>query len=145
MIIGVDTDVLVHWVMDGAPQHESCRRLLNREIVEKGNQLGIAPQVLHEFIHICTDPRRFESPVSMDQAIVWSRSFWDGKDVVRLVPSASVIHRTLELLRNLRLGRKRILDTALAATIEAADVTRLATLNGRDFEVFPFIEVVVPA
>ena len=145
MILCVDTDVLVHWVMDGAPLHEPCRRLLGREIREKGNQLGITPQVLHELIHICTDPRRFENHLSMDQAIMWSRSLWDGKDVVRLLPSAAVFHRTLELLKNLRLGRKRILDTALAATLEAADVKRLATLNARDFEVFPFIETVVPA
>ena len=145
MILCVDTDVLVHWVMDGASRHEPCRRFLDREIRENGNQLGIAPQVLHEFIHISTDPRRLENPLSMDQAITWSRSLWDGKDVVRLLPSAAVFHRTLELLKSLRLGRKRILDTALAATLEAADVKKLATLNARDFEVFSFVETVVPA
>jgi predicted nucleic acid-binding protein len=42
------------------------------------------------------------------------------------------------------LGRKRILDTALAATLEAARIRRLATFNGRDFEVFGFLEVVEP-
>lgn len=41
-------------------------------------------------------------------------------------------------------GRKRILDTALAATLEAAGVSRLATLNGRDSQVFGFLEIVDP-
>jgi predicted nucleic acid-binding protein len=80
----------------------------------------------------------------MDQAITWSRAIWDDKNVVRLLPSATVMHRSLELLKSLRLGRKRILDTALAATLEAASVKRLATLNTRDFETFPFLETVTP-
>ena len=44
-----------------------------------------------------------------------------------------------------RLGRKRILDTALAATMEAAGIKKLATLNKKDFEVFPFLELIVPS
>ena len=46
------------------------------------------------------------------------------------------------MIRTLNLGRKRILDTAFAATLEAAGVQRLATFNARDFAVFPFLEVV---
>jgi len=80
----------------------------------------------------------------MDQAITWSRTIWDDKNVVRLLPSTTVLHRTLELLKSLRLGRKRILDTVLAATLEAADVKRLATFNARDFDTFAFLEIVVP-
>lgn len=53
-------------------------------------------------------------------------------------------NRTLEFLDSLSLGRKRILDTALAATLELAGVRRLATFNRKDFEVFPFLELVSP-
>ncbi|HSS50271.1 MAG TPA: hypothetical protein VLX28_15140, partial [Thermoanaerobaculia bacterium] len=56
--------------------------------------------------------------------------------------TAEVVPRTLELMQNLRLGRKRILDTALAATLESAKVWRLATLNREDFGNFSFIETV---
>ncbi len=129
--------------MDGAPRHEAARQFL-AEIVENGHQLGIAVQTLHEQIHICTDSRRFEKPLSMDEAIGYSRSLWDAFEVVRLLPSAAVFHRTLELLSTLKLGRKRILDTALAATFEACSVERLATFNDKDFEIFGFLDVVVP-
>ena len=50
-----------------------------------------------------------------------------------------------DLLTRFRLGRKRILDTALAATMEAAGIKKLATLNKKDFEVFPFLELIVPS
>ncbi len=82
--------------------------------------------------------------MSMDAAIGYSRSIWDASDVRRLSPSAAVFHRTLELLSTLKLGRKRILDTALAATLEACSVERLATFNDKDFEIFGFLDIVVP-
>jgi len=99
---------------------------------------------MYELIHVCTDARRFENPLSMDEAVGYSRALWDGGEVARLLPSATVFHRALELLSSLKLGRKRILDTALAATLEAASVAQLATFNARDFEVFGFLNVIVP-
>jgi len=35
-----------------------------------------------------------------------------------------------------RLGRKRVLDTMVAATYRQARITSLLTLNGQDFEIF---------
>jgi predicted nucleic acid-binding protein len=43
------------------------------------------------------------------------------------------------------LGRKRILDTVLAAVLESAGVEQLASFNGSDYRVFGFIQVVEPA
>jgi predicted nucleic acid-binding protein len=43
-----------------------------------------------------------------------------------------------------RLGRKRLLDTMLAAILESAGIDRLATFNGDDYAVFPFLDVVEP-
>ena len=39
-------------------------------------------------------------------------------------------------MRDHQLGRKRVLDTLLAATYRAAGVTSLLTLNASDFTVF---------
>ncbi|MCU0290506.1 MAG: hypothetical protein MUF10_00735 [Thermoanaerobaculaceae bacterium] len=80
----------------------------------------------------------------MKRALELVGDLWAAPEVVRIVPGPEMLPRTLELMRNLRLGRKRILDTALAATIEIAGVRRLATLNPRDYKLFPFIETVVP-
>lgn len=143
MILGLDTDVLVHWAMAGAENHRAVRRSIAHH-VSRGVRLGLTPAVLHEFIHVCTDGRRFENPLSMPAATGIARTLWDSREVERILASATTVHRTLELLETLGLGRKRILDTALAATFEAADVTRIATLNAADFEIFPFLEVFDP-
>jgi predicted nucleic acid-binding protein len=142
VILGVDTDVLVCWAMAGSPRHEAVRQLLEREVREKGRLLGVTPQVLHEFLHVVTDPRRFENPLLMPMALRVARSLWSSEEVVQILPTAEVLPRTLELMQSLRLGRKRILDTAFAATLEQASVRRLATLNLGAFGIFPFLETV---
>lgn len=143
-VLGVDTDVLVHWAMADAPHHAAVRRCFTRE-VRRGGRLGLTLQVLREFLHVTTDPRRFEQPLEMKSALQLSLELWTGEEVERLVPTAGAHDRLCELLERLRLGRRRILDTALAVTLEATGVNRLATLNRRDFEVFPFLEVVDPS
>lgn len=142
MILGIDTDVLVNWAMAGAPHHRAARRLIETEVRERKSRLGITPQVLFEFVHVSTDPSRFENPLPMDRAIDLTRTIWDAEETVRLVPGPTVVHRAFDLIAGLRLGRKRILDTVLAATLEGAGVRRLATLNERDFEEFAFLEIV---
>jgi len=141
--LGVDTDALVHWAMADAPHHRAVRRCFERE-VRRGCRLGLTLQVLREFLHVTTDARRFEHPLAMQDALRLSLELWTGQEVERLLPTARAHDRLCELMDRLQLGRRRILDTALAVTLEAAGVRRLASLNGRDFEVFPFLEVVDP-
>lgn len=142
MTLALDTDVLVAWAMAGAPRHATARALVAEELAQESGKLAIAPQILWEFVHVTTDARRFESPLTMDQALRITRQFWDSEQVLRIHPGTTVVHRTLELLQRHRLGRKRILDTAFAAAMEEAGVGRLATFNGRDYAVFASIEVV---
>jgi len=142
VILGVDTDVLVAWAMEGSPRHEVVRQLIEREVRDDGLLLGVTPQVVHEFLHVVTDPRRFENPLSMPSALRIARALWESEEVVQILPDPEVLLRTLELMNRLQLGRKRILDTALAATLESAGVLKLATLNPRDFGIFPFLEIV---
>ena len=144
MIVGVDTDAIVHWLMEGAPHHADTRKFVEREISEHGNSLGITSQVLYEFLHVSTDPKRFENPLTVNGAVQLLRRLWNGKEIVRVQQTPAVFSRTLELMENLRLGRKRILDAALAATFEAAGIKKIVTLNTKDFQVFGFLEAVSP-
>ncbi len=144
-VLGVDSDVLVHWAMAGAAHHRAVRGCFEREVREHGRRLGLTQQTLNEFLHVVTDSRRFEHPLPMAEALRLSRELWHRQDVERVMPTADVHDRLCELMKEFRLGRKRILDTALAAILEAAGVRRLATLNGRDFRIFPFIEIVDPS
>lgn len=141
MSLALDTDVLVSWAMTGAARHAEARRLVRAEI-SAGRPVAITMQVLWEFLHVVTDPRRFASPMSMSAAVTTTRALWDAPDTLRVSAGPRTAHRTLELLQVSRLGRKRILDTALAATLEEAGVRQLATFNRKDFEVFPFLEIV---
>lgn len=142
MILGIDTDVLVSWTMAGSSRHAVVRQFIEREVRERGSLLGVTPQVVHEFLHVATDFRRFENPLPMPLALRIARALWESEEVVQILPTPEVLPRTLELMESLRLGRKRILDTALAATLESARVRRLATLNPGDFGIFPFLETV---
>jgi hypothetical protein len=47
-------------------------------------------------------------------------------------------------MRQFNLGRKRILDTYLAAVLHAAGVRRLLTANSADFSVFGILQIVAP-
>lgn len=141
-MLALDTDVLVAWAMAGSPRHEWARGLFAAEVQGQGGSLALTPQVMHELLHVVTDPRRFENPLSMADALRLARRLWDSEDIVRVFPAPEVVPRTLELMAALRLGRKRILDTALAATLECAGIGRLATFNSADFAIFRFLDLV---
>jgi len=50
----------------------------------------------------------------------------------------------LRWMRQFNLGRKRILDTHLAAVLHTAGVHRLLTSNPADFTLFGVLDTVVP-
>jgi toxin-antitoxin system PIN domain toxin len=142
--VAVDTDVLVHWAMRGADHHEAVRQWVEGS-VGRGRRLGLTHQVLYEFVHVVTDPRRFERPMSMKTAVDFVRRLWAAKEVARLLPRVGVVPRMCELVDTLKLGRKRVLDTGLAATIESAGITSIATFNSKDFSVFSFLQIEDPS
>ena len=144
MILALDTDVVVSWLMSGAPRHAVARSFVDAELRRPGGAIALVPQTLHEVLHVATDPRRFERPLPMKEALRLVRQLWEARDVVRVQPGPHVPLRTLELMERHRLGRKRILDTALAATLEGAEIRRLATFNGDNFSIFPFLDVIEP-
>ena len=47
--------------------HADARATLVR-VLSAGDFIAIAPQVLAEFIHVVTDPRRFAQPLDMNAA-----------------------------------------------------------------------------
>ena len=143
-MIALDTDIIVHWLMSGARHHRAILAFLQSHLARSGAQIAIVPQVLHEFIHVVTDPKRFESPLPMATTIDLARSLWESHEVRQVQATSRSVARTFELLTEYKLGRKRILDTALAATLESAGVRQLATLNGREYGIFAFLEVIDP-
>ena len=140
-MIGLDTTFLVKVAIREADGHEAALALLRREIVGRDRRAALAPQVLSEFVHVATDPRRFERPLSIAQALAKAGFWWNAAEVERITPDDQVVSQFLAWMQEHDLGRKRLLDTMLAATYYRSGVTRIVTSNARDYRVFGVFEL----
>src|SRR2546423_15680946 len=86
-MIGGDTTFLVQLELIELPGHAAAHELLQREIVRPRVPLALAPQVLAEFIHVVTDARRFEKPLSADEAVSKARFWWNATEVQHVFPT----------------------------------------------------------
>lgn len=107
-----------------------------------GHQLALVPQTLVEFIHVVTDPRRMPKPLMMDEALGRAEHWWQAAEVVRVFPTSQSVSHFHCWLAGHRLGRKRLLDTMLAAVLHSAGIGRIITNNEKDFKALGVLEVV---
>ena len=135
-MVGLDTTFLVHLEVQEAEAHAAAMEVLRRDILGRDREAALAPQVLAEFVHVVTDPRRFERPLSMAQALAKANFWWNAGEVERVFPDEQVVRRFLAWMQEHGLGRKRLLDTLLAATYYESGITRVVTSNARDYRVF---------
>jgi predicted nucleic acid-binding protein len=132
-VIGIDTSFLVAFEIREHSRHEAARELAHAR-QEEG--FAICTQIPAEFLHVVTDPRRFERPLPMEDAIARIKRWWHAREV-RVVPTGDIVgSRFLELLRVHHLGRKQLLDALLAATYLEAGVHIIATVNAGDYARF---------
>jgi predicted nucleic acid-binding protein len=87
---GVDTSFLIAVEIAEHSEHAGARNLLT-ELISKGDRIAIVPQVLAEFIHVATDPRRFQVPFPMDVALQHSEHWWNAREVDQLMPADAAI------------------------------------------------------
>lgn len=144
MIYGVDTGFLVAAEVTEHVDHLAARAKL-AELSVAGDELAIAPQVLAEFIHVVTDPRRFSQPLEISVAVNLAEQWWTARDARQVFPTDAAMRQFLEWMRQHSLGRKRLLDTLLAATFRSAEVAAVLTTNPHDFAIFGCFQCVTPA
>jgi hypothetical protein len=72
----------------------------------------------------------------MADALRRMRFWWHASEVRHALPSSASVELALAWLQRFSLGRKRILDTSLAAVYHLSGARRLASANQSDFEVF---------
>ena len=121
MIHGLDTGFLVAAEVREHAEHAAARDTL-AQLLSAGDLVAIAPQVLAEFIHVVTDPRRFTQPLDMHAARGVAEQWWTASEVVQAFPDAGAVRPFLTWLQQFSLGRKRLLDTMLAATYRQAGI-----------------------
>ena len=144
MKLGLDTNVLVYAHVAALPDHGVVRQFLLRQLGKRGQTLVLTPSVLYEFVHVVTDPRRFDPPVVMGEALALARLYLGRSNVDCVATDAEALADALALVERHGLGRKRLGDTLLAATLLRHGVTRLATCNPGDFEPFSSLHLVDP-
>ena len=143
MIHGIDTSFLVALDAAGHPDNVWARSLLD-ELLAAGDGLALAPQVLAEYVHVMTDPRRFEKPLAMAHARARAEQWWNAKEVVGVFPRGHTVPTFFGWLQEHDLGRTRLLDTLLAATYLDNDISSVLTTTARDFRVFARFRILHP-
>lgn len=140
-MIGVDTSFLVGLAVREHAAHRACWRLFESEILGRPGSMAVTAQVLAEFAHVVTDPRRFERPLDMTDTVELCDQWWNAQECRPVHSDFEAGALFLTWVDELRLGRKRLLDTLLAASLHCAGVRRIATTDWRDFDVFGVFEI----
>ncbi len=134
-MIGLDTNILVSRVVLDHPSHgQVCKRI--DTLLAEGKRLALTSGILSEFIHIVTDAKRFRNPLTMTEALEWAEFWSQAEETVMIHPDRKANVQWLRWLQEHRLGRKRLLDTLIAATWHSAGITEIYTLNPSDFKIF---------
>ena len=135
MTHGLDTSFLVAVEVASHDEHAACWARFQK-LLKAGDTFSLAPQILAEFIHVVTDPKRFSDPLTLAQAIERAEIWWNAAEIIQVFPTAESTLLFLGWLEEHKLGRKRLLDTMLASTLQAGGITSMLTLNREDFAVF---------
>jgi toxin-antitoxin system PIN domain toxin len=144
LICGVDANVLIYSAIESMPEHPKVHSFFERRVLRGELTCAVTFPVLLEFIHVTTDARRFKAPLTLEESLNFVEQYWNASDWRRLVPQPSTGTRVLDLLRRYCLGRKRLLDTHLAATLLDNGVTTLITCDSTDFRVFEELSLLDP-
>ena len=144
MRYGLDTNVLIYAHLPLFGESEHVRAYLRRGLADDRCRFSLTALVLHEFVHVVTDARRFDPPVAMAEAVAIARSYLDRTNVECLPVDERSVRLALELLDLHRLGRRRIADTLLASTLLTHGVTTIVTCNPADFAHFDELGVIDP-
>jgi predicted nucleic acid-binding protein len=142
-VIGLDTSFLVGLAVREHPAHAACWHLFEDEIRGRPGSMALTAQVLAEFAHVVTDPRRFERPLAMQDALELCAQWWNAQECRSVAADFDAGALFLTWMEGHRLGRKRLLDTLLAASYHRAGVRRLATTDWRDFAAYGVFEIVL--
>jgi len=143
MIHGIDTSLLVAAELLAHSQHEPSRAMV-QQMAQSGENMAVAPQVLAEFVHAVTDPRRCTVPLTVSTALERADEIWNAATVVQVFPDATSVSQFLGWMQRFRLGRKRLLDTLFGATYWSVGIRSIVTLNRADFEIFGCFTIVEP-
>jgi predicted nucleic acid-binding protein len=140
----LDTNVLIYAHLPAMAQHTGVRRAVLEQLRNPDVISVVTPLILHEFVHVVTDERRFDPPVGMAEALAVSRLYLEHSNVECVPTDAAAVALALELMERHRLGCKRVADSLIAASLLNAGTFEILTCNAAHFAVFEGLHAVDP-
>lgn len=141
---GLDTNVLIYAHLPAFEQHGRVRRYLHEQLCDPDVTLVLTPSILHEFIHIVTDARRFDQPLTMAEASSIAHLYLGKENLQCLGVDEEILIDALRLIEIHQLGRKRLADTLFAALLRHHGVAEVISCNPKDFACFDGLTVIDP-
>lgn len=136
-----DVNLLLYANIDAFPQHKGARAWL--EGILNGTQaVGLPTVSIFGFIRVVTNPRVFETPIAVDDAINRVEVWLEQPHVTQLTAGARHLSIAFGLLRTLGATRNLTTDAQLAA--HAIENQAELHSNDADFARFPGVRWVNP-
>lgn len=144
MINALDTTFLVEYETPNHDNHAWAKSVM-QQALDRGEKFALAPQVLGEFIHVVTDGKRFSKPLAAPEAIARASNWWSATEIVHVYPNQQSTLLFLKWMKEFKLGRKRLLDTMLAATYAENGISSVYTSDKNDYALYKCFRIVSPA
>jgi toxin-antitoxin system PIN domain toxin len=133
-VIVPDVNLLLYATISGFPEHTRARRWWE-ELLGGDNEVGLAAPALFGFVRICTNPRIFDRPLAVDDAVTRVEEWLDQPSVRFLQPGPRHIEIAFRLLRQLGAASNLTTDVQLAA--HAIENQAEVQSNDGEFARFP--------
>ena len=140
-MIGIDTCFLIDLYWEDSPRNKNARELFSKIANNESVKLAVYYNCFNEFLHVITDSKRFENPLSVSEAISVIDYWCDIDRVTVLYPDDTSFKRTLAWMNRYQLGRNRVNDTQMASCYLTSGVSSIITANPKDFEIFESFEI----
>ncbi|MBR5646573.1 MAG: type II toxin-antitoxin system VapC family toxin [Treponema sp.] len=138
---GIDTCFLIDLYWQDSPRNKNARKLYSRLAEDESIKIAMYFNCFNEFLHVITDAKRFENPLSVKEAVNIIDLWCDLDRITVLYPDDTVFKRTIAWMNMFNLGRNRINDTQMAACYLSNNITSIITANPKDFEIFQSFEL----
>ena len=140
-MIGIDTCFLIDLYWEDSPRNKNARVLFSKIANNESVKVAVYYNCFNEFLHVITDSKRFENPLSVSEAISVIDYWCDIDRVTVLYPDDTSFKRTLAWMNRYQLGRNRVNDTQMASCYLTSGVSTIITANPKDFEIFESFEI----
>ena len=141
-MIAVDTNILVYAHREDSPFYAAANKYL-RDIAQRKKSWAIAWPSIHEFYAVVTNPRIYNPPSTLTQAINQIES-WLESPTLTILGESELHWETLKpLLQSGKVRGAQVHDAKIAAICLQHQVDQLWSAD-RDFSRYPQLLVVNP-